>query len=132
MFCLPSCALGQQPSGLVPSCPLRSRHHRTGLKVSFSARLSVCGRCACCLAWQYRSLEALHFLEAAGARFGAVSQLGGQSVARTHSPPAGASPVGLEIMNALQHSVQQQGNIHVRRALRAGVQACLARRLDRG
>ncbi|KAL4452126.1 hypothetical protein ABPG75_007788 [Micractinium tetrahymenae] len=60
-----------------------------------------------------RSRDALQFLEAAGARFGSVSQLGGQSVARTHSPPAGEPAVGLEIMRALHRSMQQQDNIQV-------------------
>lgn len=60
-----------------------------------------------------RSQDALQFLQAAGARLGTVSQLGGQSVARTHSPPAGEPPVGLAIMHALLHSIHQQGNIQV-------------------
>lgn len=45
-----------------------------------------------------------------------MSRLGGQSVARTHSPPAGAPPVGAAIMDALEHSVQRQGNIQARGA----------------
>lgn len=60
-----------------------------------------------------QSRDALQFLGEAGLRLGAVSRLGGQSVARTHSPLAGAPPVGAAIMDALEHSVQRQGNIQV-------------------
>ncbi|GAB4816691.1 hypothetical protein N2152v2_003737 [Parachlorella kessleri] len=64
------------------------------------------------------SQDAQQFLAALGVDLGGVAQTGGQSVPRTHSPPAGGPAVGEAIMAALQRSVAQQANVEVRTGLR--------------